>query len=80
MDTVLLEDDLGPNFSGVGVVTKRNIHVYGLPAQELIDKTLARFLPTLREPLFGSSEVPTPEDIVPTGGKAMMRQAFAFLF
>ncbi len=32
-DTVLLEYDLGPEFSGVGVVTNRDARVYRLPAQ-----------------------------------------------
>ncbi len=56
-DTVLLEYDLGPSFSGVGVITNRQIRVYRLPAQDVIDKTLDQFLPTLREPLFGSSQI-----------------------
>ncbi len=56
-DTVLLEYDLGPSFSGVGVITNRKIWMYRLPAQDVIDKTLDQFLPTLREPLFGSSEI-----------------------
>ena len=55
-DTVLLEYDLGPSFSGVGVITNRQIRMYRLPAQDVIDKTLDQFLPTLREPLLGSSE------------------------
>jgi hypothetical protein len=54
--TVLLEYDLGPEFSGVGIVTNRDIRVYRLPAQDVIDRTLKQFLPTLREPLLGSSE------------------------
>lgn len=56
-DTVLLEYDLGPSFSGVGVITNRKIWMYRLPAQDVIDKTLDQFLPTLREPLIGSSEI-----------------------
>ncbi|MGA7872451.1 MAG: CHAT domain-containing protein [Candidatus Binatus sp.] len=56
-DTVLLEYDLGPSFSGVGVITNRQIRLYRLPAQDVIDKTLDQFLPTLRQPLFGSSEI-----------------------
>jgi CHAT domain-containing protein/Tfp pilus assembly protein PilF len=56
-DTVLLEYDLGPEFSGVGVVTNRDARVYRLPTQDLIDKTLEQFLPTLREPLLGRSEI-----------------------
>ncbi len=55
-DTVLLEYDLGPVFSGVGVVTNREIRVYRLPAQDVIDKTLEQFLPTLRGPLLEASE------------------------
>ena len=54
--TVLLEYDLGPDFSGVAVITNRDIRVYRLPAQAVIDRTLEQFLPTLREPLLGSSE------------------------
>ncbi len=56
-DAVLLEYDLGPEFSGVGVVTNRAIHVYRLPSQDLINKALQEFLPTLRAPLIGKAEV-----------------------
>jgi CHAT domain-containing protein len=31
--------------------------VYRLPPQDVIDKTLEQFLPTLREPLLGTSEI-----------------------
>ena len=55
-DAVLLEYDLGPEFSGVGVVTNREIHVYRLPNQDVIGKALDEFLPTLRAPLFGTAE------------------------
>lgn len=54
--TVLLEYDLGPDVSGVGVVTNRNLRVYRLPAQDVIDRTLKQFLPTIRQPLLGGSE------------------------
>ncbi len=56
-DTVLLEYDLGPEFSGVGVVTNREVHVYRLRAQDIIGRALEQYLPTLREPLLGSSEI-----------------------
>jgi len=56
-DAVLLEYDLGPDFSGVGVLTDRAIQVYRLPSQDVIDKALKEFLPTLRAPLFGTAEI-----------------------
>jgi CHAT domain-containing protein len=56
-DMVLLDYDLGPESSGVGVITSRDIRVYRLPAQGMIDQTLQQFLPTLREPLLGASEI-----------------------
>jgi CHAT domain-containing protein len=56
-ESVLLEYYLGPSFSGVWLITSRQIRFYRLAAQDLIEKTLNQFLPTLREPLFGSSEI-----------------------
>jgi CHAT domain-containing protein len=55
-DTVLLEYDLGPTISGVGVITKHDQQIYQLPAQGTIDQPLQEFLLTLREPLLGVSE------------------------
>src|SRR6516164_5221559 len=55
--TVLLEYALGPKLSGVGVVTNRDARVYPLPPQDVIDKILEQFLPTLREPLLERSEI-----------------------
>ena len=55
-DTVLLEYDLGPDFSGVGVLTSTEVHIYRLPGQEVINKALEEFLPTLRTPLIGKQK------------------------
>src|SRR6266852_1111565 len=56
-DTVLLEYDLGPAISGVGFITRTDKRIYRLPAQATIDEALQQFLPTLREPLFGTSDI-----------------------
>ncbi len=56
-DTVLLEYDLGPAISGVGFITRTDKRIYRLPAQATIDEALQQFLPTLREPLFGTSDM-----------------------
>ena len=56
-DTVLLEYDLGPDFSGVGVLTSTEVQVYRLPGQEVINKALEEFLPTLKAPLIGKAEI-----------------------
>ena len=56
-DTVLLEYDLGPEFSGVGVLTSAEVHIYRLPGQEVINKALVEFLSTLRAPLIGKAEI-----------------------
>ena len=56
-DSVLLEYDLGPEFSGVAVVTNHEIRVYRLPSQDVITKSLNEFLPTLWVPLFGQDEI-----------------------
>ena len=52
-DAVLLEYDLGSEFSGLGVLTARDMQVFRLPSQDVINKALAEFLPTVRAPLFG---------------------------
>jgi CHAT domain-containing protein len=56
-DTVLLEYDLGPEFSGVGVLTSTEAHIYRLPGQDVINKSLEEFLPTVRAPLIGKAEI-----------------------
>ena len=56
-DTVLLEYDLGPDFSGVGVLTSTEVHIYRLPGQDVINKPLEEFLRTLRAPLIGKAEI-----------------------
>ncbi len=55
-DAVLLEYDLGSEFSGLGVLTAGDMQVFRLPSQAVISKALAEFLPTLMAPLFGTAE------------------------
>ena len=43
--------------SGVRVITRTDKQIYRLPAQATIDQALQQFLPTLREPLFGTADI-----------------------
>jgi CHAT domain-containing protein len=56
-DAVLLDYDLGPDISGVGVITKSQVNVYQLPPEEVVAKRIDQFLPTIQEPLFQSDEI-----------------------